>query len=302
MLDAPSFVGVQDVVWDADTFLVVTPDAVLAASSGPCAGSAADIQSKPARSASCRSRSPAPPIGLETSMGCGTASRPGRFRKCGRQARRLRKLALFAEGDTVPRCSRDNVPVMSESDWTVEVLEKSDVTAGGEPFMGLMATRAPFDTDTHQETGPVLAVVRTGTDRDRIFIDLSHESGGFTFALGAAPGPTNASGESWLRIEAEDLWQDCSKVRILRFDVDWQAGWAQELPKKPTCIAVWRKDSDTPKDLWGPPEDRDGPELLSFLSKQFPVFRSADETGGAGTRGGSNICMTAVGFATSAEK
>jgi hypothetical protein len=191
---------------------------------------------------------------------------------------------------------------MSESDWRVEVLEKSDVTAGGEPFIGLMATRAPFDTGTHQEAGPVLAVVRTGTDRDRIFIDLSQESGGFTFALEASPGPTGASGEFWLRIEAEDLWQDRSKVRILRFDVDWQAGWAQELPKTPTCIAVWRKDADTPKDLWGPPEDRDGPELLSFLSNQFPVFRSAEENGGAGTRGGANICMTAVGCATSAER
>jgi hypothetical protein len=29
MFDAPSIVGVRDVVWDADTFLVVTPDAVL---------------------------------------------------------------------------------------------------------------------------------------------------------------------------------------------------------------------------------------------------------------------------------
>jgi hypothetical protein len=38
MFDAPSIVGVRDAVWDADTFLVVTPDAVLSRILRPLCG------------------------------------------------------------------------------------------------------------------------------------------------------------------------------------------------------------------------------------------------------------------------
>ena len=38
MFDAPSMVGAGDVVWDADTFLVVTPDAVLSRVIAPVCG------------------------------------------------------------------------------------------------------------------------------------------------------------------------------------------------------------------------------------------------------------------------
>jgi hypothetical protein len=160
---------------------------------------------------------------------------------------------------------------VAKSDWRVQVLDKNDVTAGGEPFVGLIAARAPFEPDAYQEASPVLAVVRTGTDRDRILIDLSSGSGQWTLALGE---PAGATGQPWLRIGAEDFPEDSSKVRIFRFEVDWDVavtGAGQQV----TCILLWRKDSDTLNDLWTPPDDPDGPELLSFLSKPFPVFRSA---------------------------
>jgi hypothetical protein len=179
---------------------------------------------------------------------------------------------------------------MTKSDWRVHVLDTNDISAGVEPCVGLIAARAPFEPDADLEAGPVLAVVRTGTGRDRILIDLGSGSGGWTTALGA-PG---AMGRPWLRIGAEDLPQDSSKVRIFRFEVDWDVA-VTRAGQQVTCILVWRMDSDTLNDLWAQPDDPDGPELLSFLSKRFPVFRSAQETGGGATTGGSNMLMTAVG-------
>jgi hypothetical protein len=183
---------------------------------------------------------------------------------------------------------------MAESDWVVQVLE-NDNAARGEPSLGLVATRAPFDVD--QGAGPVLAAVRTGSDRDRILIDLRSDSPRWTLGLGGPPGSTP---EPWLGIGAEDLPEDSSKVRIFRFEVDWEAavvGPGQDV----ACIVAWRKDPDTLRDLWAPPDDPDGPELLSFLSKRFPVFISAEERGGGGTRGGSNMLCMAVGLSTARE-
>jgi hypothetical protein len=170
---------------------------------------------------------------------------------------------------------------MAQSNWAVQVLDEDDTTASGEPFLALIAARVPFDVDAGDATGPVVAVVRTGTDRDRIVLNLGSRSAEWTHMLAMRERPDTP----WLRVSAEDLAEDPSKVRIAGFEVDWDASDVQ-------CVVMWRADPDTAIGLPGGP---DAPELLSFLSGRFPIFHSIELTSGSGTRGGSNMLWDALG-------
>jgi hypothetical protein len=206
-----------------------------------------------------------------SSPGQGLALIPG----CSRSARR----------GTATKCvgswQRYGTRVMVASNWAVDVLGEADTTASGEPFLALIAARVPFDAHVGA-TGPHMAVVRTGTARDRIVLDLGSRSAEWTHMLAVR----ERSGTPWLRVRADDLAENPSMVRIAGLQVDWEVSDAQ-------CLAIWRADPATAR--VGPAGGPDAGELLAYLSGRFPIFHSIELTGGSGTRGGSNMLWEAVG-------
>jgi hypothetical protein len=162
------------------------------------------------------------------------------------------------------------------------------MTGGGKPFFALIAARVRFDREVELETDPVMALVRTGSDRDRLFLDLGSPAR-WTCEMKTHDRPDRPV----VRIRAEDVPANPSMVRIAGLDLDWAE---QDLQ----YLVLWGASSNTA--LSGPPGGPDAARLFSFLAARYPLFRSIDVSGGCGTGGGSNMLWDALGVEPSSSR